>query len=48
MIGDETTERALDEMNELGVCAARCNFASFLNMAPDAELFRRTIQRLVP
>ncbi len=46
VIGDETTERELDEMNELGVRGARCNFASFLNMAPDEELFRRTVERI--
>jgi len=46
VIGDQTTERELDEMNELGVRGARCNFASFLNMAPDEELFRRTVERI--
>jgi predicted TIM-barrel fold metal-dependent hydrolase len=46
VIGDQTTERELDEMNELGVRGARCNFASFLNMAPDEELFCRTVERI--
>ncbi len=48
VIGDETTKRELDEMNELGVRGARCNFASFLNMAPDEGLFRRTVERIAP
>ncbi len=42
VIGDDTTDAEIAEMNALGVRGARCNFASFLNMAPDAELFRRT------
>ncbi len=46
VIGDQTTERELGEMNELGVRGARCNFASFLNMAPDEGLFRRTVERI--
>jgi predicted TIM-barrel fold metal-dependent hydrolase len=48
VIGDETTQRDLDEMNEVGVRGARCNFASFLNMTPDEGLFRRTVERIAP
>ncbi len=48
VIGDDTTDDQLGEMNELGVRAARCNFASFLNMAPDEGLFRRTVERIAP
>ena len=48
VIGDDTTDDQLGEMNELGVRGARCNFASFLNMAPDEGLFRRTVERIAP
>jgi predicted TIM-barrel fold metal-dependent hydrolase len=48
VIGDETTQRDLEEMNEVGVRGARCNFASFLNMTPDEGLFRRTVERIAP
>jgi predicted TIM-barrel fold metal-dependent hydrolase len=48
VIGDETTDDDLAEMNEVGVRGARCNFASFLNMAPDEGLFRRTVARIAP
>ena len=48
VIGDETTDRELAEMNELGVRGARCNFASFLEMTPDEGLFRRTVERIAP
>jgi predicted TIM-barrel fold metal-dependent hydrolase len=48
VIGDETTDGELDEMNAVGVRGARCNFASFLNMTPDEGLFRRTVARIAP
>ncbi len=45
VIDDATSDAMLDEMNEVGVRGVRCNFASFLKMAPDPDLFRRTVAR---
>lgn len=46
VIDDSVPDSALDEMNEVGVCGVRCNFASFLKMGLDPDLFRRTVARI--
>ncbi len=45
VIDDATTDAELDEMHEAGVRGVRCNFASFLHMTPDPDLFRSTVAR---
>jgi 2-pyrone-4,6-dicarboxylate lactonase len=48
VIDDGTTDAELHAMNEVGVRGVRCNFAGFLNMTPDPDLFRRTVARITP
>ncbi|NQU72129.1 MAG: amidohydrolase family protein [Rhodospirillales bacterium] len=48
VIDDGTSDAELGAMNEAGVRGVRCNFAGFLNMTPDPDLFRRTVARITP
>jgi predicted TIM-barrel fold metal-dependent hydrolase len=46
VIDDDTPDRALVEMAELGVCGARFNFVRSLGGYPDPDLFARTVIRI--
>ena len=46
LVDDATTDRALREMHEAGVCGVRFNFLSILKAAPNPASFRRTVARI--
>lgn len=48
MIAEETTDRELREMHEVGVRGARFNFVRHLGGAPDLATFWRLVDRVVP
>lgn len=46
VIGADTTDADLKAMDDAGFCAARFNFARFLGATPDADAFRRDVERI--
>jgi len=48
MVGNEVTERELDELHEGGVRGVRFNFVRHLGGAPDARVFARTLAMIEP
>ena len=48
MVGNEVTERELDELHEGGVRGVRFNFVRHLGGAPDPRVFARTLAMIEP
>ena len=48
MVGNEATERELDELHEGGVRGVRFNFVRHLGGAPDPRVFARTLAMIEP
>jgi len=48
MVGDEVSERELEELHEGGVRGVRFNFVRHLGGAPDPRVFERTLAMIAP